>query len=459
MKLANRSGKAIGAQEKPKIPAPAILALELAAVWAVVANYLCQNFVLYGIPMDVQYGVNCFLLLLTLFGLLLAAKYVTRQAVPTPPKKLTTIVVCVIAIGASGYFILQHGIAYIADYHGPPHSDLTINTWTAERNNFDLHENPYTTRCQLWHDPTNKPHVTKVGNQLYMFGVPYDFGYAYFPAMFMTFEPFRHIESTLISIRLGNGVFYLLTFVAIGWLTALLVPPGYKAVAAILAIASFACNSLLGWQYFFLGTVDVVIPLFAMFGFIAAYYNKPVLAGILFGWCFACKLLPGGFICLIVGAWYWRRPERWKFWIAGLATFIVIVVPYILRNPPAFLSATVLYYLSEHAAGDKSALYYVVPDALKAPFLITGYAIVIGLLVASMRRTSQTLLGVVASCFVVFILFMASSKLAHDNYYFAIAPLGSVALIGYVFRNSGLPVRPRLQALEEPAPAQKLLPA
>jgi peptidoglycan/LPS O-acetylase OafA/YrhL len=93
-----------------------------------------------------------------------------------------------------------------------------------------------------------------------------------------------------------------------------------------------------------------------------------------------------------------------------------------------------------------------VPAGFRDLFVLAGYAFVFFLLVKAMRRKRQTLLGAVASSFVIFILFMAFSKLNHDNYYFAVAPLGSIALVGYVLRNAGGEtqiVRPSL-AVEEP---------
>jgi hypothetical protein len=416
---------------------PAAIALQLGVLWGIVSNYLCQDFFVYPIPTPFEYGVLTFFFLLGLCGLVLIARHVRGSEMAVSRSASSTKLACVVGVALIAGFLGQQVYSFVNCYNDPAHSDLTLNTWTADRNFFDLNENPYSTDCQQRHDPTNAPHVSRVGQQLYMFGVPYDFGYAYFPAMFISYEPFRHLQPSVQYIRTANAVFYLVTLVAMAWLAALFAPPGLKALASVLTVATFVCNLLLGWEYFFLGTVDVVIPMLLLSGFIAAYYERPTLAGVLFGWAFACKLLPGGFICLIVGAWFWRRPERWKFWIPMVATSLAAIVPFVLRNPPAFLSATVLYYLTEHAHGDRSSMYFFLPSGIQAGFMIGGYVLTLTLLVMAMVRKGQTLLGVIASSFIVFIVFMAFSKLSHDNYFFAVAPLGSVALIGYALKSFG----------------------
>lgn len=414
---------------------PGVITLELVGLWVVLSNYLAKDLSLYSIPTPISYGALNFFFLIGFCVLILIARFVAIPQTTGRQKRRSTGVACFIGVLLIAICLVRQARTFSSSYNDPVHSDLTINTWTADRNVFDLDQNPYTTDCQLWHNPANALHVTRIGRQLYMFGVPYDFGYAYFPAMFISYEPFRHIVPSYKSIRVANAVFYLATLAAMAWLVALLVPRKWRVLGAIMAVAAFAVNQYMGWEYYFLGTVDVVIPLFTLLGFIAAYYDRPMLAGLFFGWAFACKLLPGGFICLIVGAYYWRRPERWQFWGPMVATFVVVVLPYVLKNPPAFFSATVLYYLTEHAHGDRSALYFFLPSWAQATFLIGGYLLCLAMLILAMRRKDQTLLGAIGSCFIVFVIFMAFSKLSHDNYFFAIAPLGAVALIGYALRN------------------------
>jgi hypothetical protein len=409
-----------------KMAAP-LVALSLVALWAVFLNILARD--MYGA------GIQSFVYLVILCDLLLVAKIIRPLPVPHPSIGLQT-GICAVCLLASGYFVAHHIDVFRHFYGLPAGSDYSADTWTAARHEFDLHENPYATKSQLMFDPTNAPHVTNVDGQLRMFGVPYYFGYTYFPAMFITYEPFRHIVPSVDCIRVANAAFYLAIMGAAAWLVALFAPSGSRVIGVALVLASLACVYVLGKEIFDEGATDAIIPMFALYGIIAAYYKRPTLSGILFGWAFACKLMPGAFLCLIIGAWYWRRPERWKFWAPMVITFVAVVVPHVLRNPPAFLSATILYFLTEHAKGDDTALYYFVPAQLQSIYLILGYGLVLWLLIRSMRRKEMTLLGVIGSCFVTVVLFIAFSKMDHDNYLLAIWPFGCIALISYALRGS-----------------------
>jgi hypothetical protein len=404
-----------------------LVAAGLVAIWLTILNYLTQDVI--------NAGERTFCFLFLACDLVYVAKAIKPRVTPKPNKALNTIL-CVLAVLATVPFFYQQVITLKLFYHGPPGSDYIINTQAAAQNEFDNHQNPYSTRAELWWDPTNAPHVTKVKGQLYMFGVPYYFGYPYFPGSILTYEPIRRFVPSIEYIRIGNIIAFLATLVAIVWLTVLFVPPGYKVVAGFLAFAAFFCLWKLSWDYISEGQTDVLIPLFALYGFIASYYNRPTVSGLLFGWSFACKLLPGGLFCLIMLAYYWRKPDRWKFIIPMVVLFLGVMIPYILRDPPAFLSATILYYLTEHSHGDDTALYFFIPEALQSIYLLFGYGVVVAFVIRSMRNKSLTLLGAVANNFVAFMLFIAFSKMDHPNYLIAIFPLGCVALVSYAFSRS-----------------------
>lgn len=422
-----------------------LVAAGLVAIWLTLLNYLTQDVI--------NAGERTFCFLFLICDLVIVAKLVRPRVTPRP-NKLLNAVLCALCVIAALPFLNQQYITMKLFYHGPPGSDYIINTQLAAHNEFDLHENPYATMGELWWDPSNAPHVTKVNGQLYMFGVPYYRGYPYFPASILTYEPLRRLVPTIEYIRIGNIIALVATMIAIAWLTVLFVPPGYKVVAGFLAIASFFCLWKLGWDYISEGQTDVLIPLFALYGFVASYYSRPTLSGLLFGWGFACKLLPGGLFCLIMLAYYWRRPDRWKFIVPMVAIFFAVMIPFILRNPPAFLSATILYYLTQHSHGDDTALYFFVPDSLKSIYLLVGYGIVAAFVIRTMRNKSLSLLGAIAANFIAFVLFIAFSKMDHPNYLIAILPLGCVSLVAYAFhRAADSPEEPVM----EPAPSLQTL--
>lgn len=401
----------------------AIVAFGLVAAWICLLCYSTTH--MYG------NGPGTFAALILLCGLVVVARYVSplRSSSPRVNNGLSFL-----AIVASVAFLLLHFNAFAHIYKMAHGSDFPVDTLAAAQHEFDLKENPYATKSQLMFDPSNAPHVTNENGQLEMFGVPYYYGYAYFPAMFMSYEPFRWLESSHRYIRIGNAVFLFVILGAVGWLTSLLVPRPSRVLAVSLSIAATICALGLAREYFFEGATDVVIPMFTLLGFVAAYYKRPSLAGCLLGWAFACKLLPGAFFCLIVGGWYWRQDARWKFWIAMVGTFAAVLVPHVLRNPPAFFSATILYYLTQHAYGNDTSLYFVLPPQVQGLFLWGGYALVLAVLVRTLAAKQMTLLGVIGSCFIVDVLFMSFSKMIHDNYLLAVWPLGAVALVGYALK-------------------------
>src|SRR5690349_17173363 len=96
--------------------------------------------------------------------------------------------------------------------------------------------------------------------------------------------------------------------------------------------------------------------------------------------------------------------------------FLLVLAPYVFSNPPAFLSATILYYLTEHARGDSTALWYFVPQAMQPVFQLIGYAAVLAIIYFAGRRKNMSLLGVLATCFIANAVFIAFNRMMHLNY-------------------------------------------
>jgi hypothetical protein len=431
-----------------RIAAPFLL-VGFVTIWCHVYEQMVQNVDRSGVQ-----GFFCYLILCVL---VVAAKMMKPLPVLNPAGIFNKLL-CLGTAACAITFIYIHVHALIIVYNSVPGADFARNTWTAEEHQFDHKEDPYATNSEFAFDPSQAPHVTKVNGQLYMFGVPYYRGYAYFPAMFWSYEPFRRINPRHPDLKIGNAFFYVLTVIGVAWLAALLTPPGWRMLAALVAVTALVGTQFIGQAYFFEEMTDVVIAAFAIWGWVAAYYNRPVVSGALFGWAFASKLVPGAFICLIMCAWFWRRPDRWKFVGAMVLTFLAIMLPYVLWNPGAFLSATVLYYLTEHASGDGTALYYYLPTQIQPFFLIAGYLLVLWLLYRSISNKTLTLLDTVGNSFVIFAIFIAFSKMAHLNYVLSVLPVGGVAMAAYALKknpsqtdgvtNSEIDIAPNLQ----PAP-------
>jgi hypothetical protein len=398
-----------------------LLAIGLMLVWCLLINLVGLH--TWG------YGPLSFCLLLGMAGLVGLAKVLgVKLRSGRNPRGWGIIAASAVIFLLCGWFLTSQWMVYRQLQDQNLQSDISTNTYSAGLYAFGLHTNPYTSPNQTGHRVEGAPNVSIVGNQLTMFGVPYYYGYPYFPGMFLSYEPFRRLDGTPQSIRAGNGVFYILLLAAMAWLAAILAPRGLRILAALLGVMGFACTVVLGGQLFLFCVTDIIIAFFTIAGFIAAHYGRHSLAGVLFGWAFACKLIPGGLFILVVGLWYWRSPVRWKFFLPMLATIAVVIFPYLLSDPSAFVSATILYYLTEHVRGDSTAAWYFLPAGLQPIFQVVGYGGVLAIIFWASRRKSFGLLGALAICFIASAVFVAFNRMAHLNYIWAIAPLGSVAL-------------------------------
>jgi len=406
---------------RSKFLVPAV-AIALVALWCVALNEVSLH--TWG------FGALNFGLMFAMVGLVVGAKVWGRRVRDSALSVPVVIAASVVAAVVLGWFLYGQFSVFQANADKDLGSDIAANTYAADFFAFDLQQNPYTSHAQTGHRVDDAPNVARVNGQLEMFGVPYYYGYPYFPAMFFLYQPFRWGDSTPQAIRTGNGVYYFLLLAAMAWLAAILVPKGYRVLAALLSMLGFAATLALAGELFMFCTTDIVIPLFTLLGFIALKYGRHSLSGALIGWVFACKLVPGGLFVLLFLIWFWRRPERWKFLIPMFAVILAVIVPYVLKDPSAFLSATILYYLTEHAQGDSTALWFTLPAAIKPLFQIVGYSSVVALIGYAATRKSFGLPGALAICFVAGAVFVAFNRMAHLNYIWAIAPIGAVALVG-----------------------------
>jgi uncharacterized membrane protein len=153
-----------------------------------------------------------------------------------------------------------------------------------------------------------------------------------------------------------------------------------------------------------------------------------VLAGALIGLAFAAKILPGLLIAAILFAWLARR-GGWKPALAGFAVVSTIVLlPFVLWSPAAFFSATILFYLTHHAAGDTTSLWYFLPEALRLPFLLLGGLAVLGVTLWPLRSRSDDQRDLLRAIVAATFLFLAFNKMIHLNYQFAVVPLACAVL-------------------------------
>ncbi|MFZ5786706.1 MAG: hypothetical protein ACOY3Y_09720, partial [Acidobacteriota bacterium] len=133
------------------------------------------------------------------------------------------------------------------------------------------------------------------------------------------------------------------------------------------------------------------------------------------------------------------------FAAAFAAVVALLVGPFLLAEPAAFLTATILYYLVFYPEGDGSALYSTLPMAWRARFQLAHLGAIGVLILLGLRRHRGELgrlLLVSAACY---LLFLAGNKMFHLNYLWSIHAPACAALV-----LRALPVR---EAEDKPAPA------
>jgi uncharacterized membrane protein len=168
---------------------------------------------------------------------------------------------------------------------------------------------------------------------------------------------------------------------------------------------------------------------YALFGFIAVTYGRHRTAGALFGLALAAKLLPGAIFASVLVTSYGSRPDRWRFVGALTAVVAASTVPFALWNGAAFVSATILFYLTLHASGDDTALWHFLPEWARVPFTLAGLVAMAWLFVKQARARESSVRELLRTCVLLDFVFLAFSPMMHLNYLLAVLPLGAVSLV------------------------------
>jgi uncharacterized membrane protein len=146
------------------------------------------------------------------------------------------------------------------------------------------------------------------------------------------------------------------------------------------------------------------------------------------GLAFSAKLLPGLLVAAIFFTWIARRGNARRALLGFAATTAIVLLPFVVWNPAGFFSATVLYYLTHHAAGDTTSLWYYLPIGLRRPFLLLGGLAILGVVLWPLRTKRDDPRDLLRAIVVATFLFIAFNKMIHLNYQFVLVPLACVAL-------------------------------
>jgi uncharacterized membrane protein len=252
--------------------------------------------------------------------------------------------------------------------------------------------------------------------------------------MLLSYLPVRAVVPGYDSLRVTNAILLALNLAGIFWLARRLSPASLATTAGLVGCVAYVGVSVLRTELFRYAVTDLVIATYAVFAFLALSYRRWTFAGVLFGLAQACKLLPGPLLILPALLWLWGRPGAARLLIAYLSTSVALIVPFVLPNPGLFLSSTVLFYLTAHAGGDDSSLWFALPGALKPTFRIVGYLLTAGCVGWALRRRGDDLLAPLTLSFAAYAVFVAFGTMIHLNYIWGIYSLGCVALAAHAGR-------------------------
>lgn len=307
----------------------------------------------------------------------------------------------------------------------PGMTDIPRNTWQAGSVLLEG-KNPYATRCQLWVEFEQGPHVQQTREGVNLHGVPYRYGFPYFPVMMLSYLPARLLGLGQEGIRVWNLVITMASLLGLVLLVRRLTPR--RPATAWVAAAAFLAVKVYAEEIFSHAVVDIIIAALAVFAMLALTHQRWLLAGILLGLAQGCKLLPAPILVLAVLVWIWGRPG-WRAFIGGyLTTAGIVIIPFILAGPEEFFSATVLFYLVHHAQGDTTALYPYLPPAWRLPHQIVGFLATMAVVAIPVRWRQEPAWAPMLAGFTAYLVFIAFGRMSHLNYLWSVWPLGCGAL-------------------------------
>ncbi len=248
--------------------------------------------------------------------------------------------------------------------------DIALNTYLACES-IAKGLNPYANMAPAWHtpDPSN-PNVEIVDGQVLMFGIPYYYGFPYFPMMLLPYLPLTLVLHGYDAVRVLNVLLAVANVIGIWILVARLSVFQIRRNQVIAAIA-YLCIGIYWFEIFWQGIVDILLSTLLLYTFVFLARQQFIPAGIFLGLAQAAKLLPPPFLALGILLLLFGREGFWNFFLAYAATGLIFILPFFLWDPQAFVSATILFYLTYHSMGDNTALWFFLPEWSSPGFVDT----------------------------------------------------------------------------------------
>src|SRR5262249_36144904 len=147
---------------------------------------------------------------------------------------------------------------------------------------------------------------------------------------------------------------------------------GRRVFACLVGTVAFLGVDFLVSETSLLGIVDQAFALPLLVAILLAMLSRWRAAGVFAGLALASKHFPGIPVVLALAIFVYRSGHLRNFVVTSVAAFLVVVLPFLLWDYEAFVSATVLHHLHEAGVGDDTALYFFLPAVWRTPFRLLG---------------------------------------------------------------------------------------
>jgi hypothetical protein len=287
-------------------------------------------------------------------------------------------------------------------------------------------------------------------------GAGFDFmdGYKYGPLMALLYLPatHEHVEAGLYAV---NYLFWLATIALTFWLARVAYPhlrgAGYRAVVVLLLPDAISLRWLLPKVRFrSFGHVQVLTPpgpglfmhiftaqcandvipvAFVLAAVLLALRGRSLLAGMSLGLSLAAKILPAALVGLLLLR---LVPVRQRRLLTGAAlTAGLVHLPFFLWAPREMAANLLLFNLVRPT--NSSSIRRWLPHAFESLVSLTQIAVVAGCLWFWYRARTRDSATFFRTAALLLIVFVALSKVVHNNYLWWIQPFAALALAGSPF--------------------------
>jgi hypothetical protein len=324
----------------------------------------------------------------------------------------------IVILGLTSVYLIARQAQVIRSGFDPPWAQ---RLWDVSQGAYDFNralftgENPYRTKAQYHPVEGTRGYTRDAEGREYLFGWRYYYGYPHFPMSALWFAPFMGMTGNYNDIRIGNLVYFVLSLLLLNAIVAS--ASAQPLLASLTATVAFLGIDFLVTETFQLGIVDQAFAFPLLVAILLAMRSYWRIAGLVAGLALASKHFPSIPVVLALAIYAHRRQRlRDLIGFSGLS-FLAVMLPFILWDAEALVSATILHHVHEAGRGDDTALFFFLPDVWKMPFRLLGLASIGGVyvwgIVASKRSDVRVMFLVMT---VVSLLINAFYPVTHLNH-------------------------------------------